>query len=99
MVAVAARFGGSVCAVAGPMQFSDRIRQRYTKLHRVVGRIYITAAFITAPLGFYLQFFQERLGAPRSFSMAAATHGTLWVVTTGIAFTMILSGKVQQHRQ
>ncbi len=90
---------GACALLLVPMQFSDRIRQRYTKLHRVVGRIYITAAFITAPLGFYLQFFQERLGAPRSFSMAAATHGTLWVVTTGIAFAMILSGKVQQHRQ
>jgi uncharacterized membrane protein len=81
------------------MQFSDRLRQRYTKLHRVVGRIYVAGAFIAAPLGIYIQFSQERMGAPRSFSMAAVSHGTLWAVTTAIAFALILKGKTQQHRQ
>jgi uncharacterized membrane protein YozB (DUF420 family) len=31
--------------------------------------------------------------------MAVATHGVLWMMTTGIAFALILKGKVQQHRQ
>jgi uncharacterized membrane protein len=90
---------GACALLLVPMQFSDRLRQRYAKLHRVVGRIYVAGAFIAVPLGIYIQHFQERLGAPRSFSMAAATHGTLWMLTTGIAFAFILKGKVQQHRQ
>lgn len=90
---------GACALLLVPMQFSDRLRRRYTKLHRVVGRFYVAGAFIAAPLGFYIQFFQERLGAPRSFSMAAATHGTLWMLTTGIAFAFVLQGKIHQHRQ
>lgn len=90
---------GACALLLVPMQFSDRLRQRYTRLHRVVGRIYVAGVFIAAPLGIYIQFFQERLGAPRSFSMAAVSHGTLWIVTTGIAFAFVLKGKIQQHRQ
>jgi uncharacterized membrane protein len=81
------------------MQFSDRLRQRFTKLHRVLGRIYVGGVFIAAPLGFYVQYFQERFGAVRSFSLAASVQATLWILTTAIALAFILKGKVQQHRQ
>lgn len=90
---------GACAILLGPMQFSDRLRQRFTKLHRVLGRIYVGAVFIAAPLGFYIEFVQERTGAPRSFSLAALTQATLWIVTTAIALVFILNGKVQQHRQ
>ncbi len=90
---------GACALLLGPMQFSDRLRQRFTKLHRVVGRFYVGAVFIAGPLGFYIQFFQERMGQARSFSIAGAVDATLWMATTGIAFVFILRGKVQQHRQ
>ena len=90
---------GACALLLGPMQFSDRLRQRYAKLHRVVGRIYVVAACILAPLGAYIQYFEERTGATRSFSIAAAVDAILLVATTAIAFALILQGKVQQHRQ
>jgi uncharacterized membrane protein len=90
---------GACTIILGPMQFSDRLRQRYAKLHRVVGRIYIAGVFIAAPLGTYIQYFQERMGEPRSFSVATAVDAGLLMITTGIALAFILQGKVQQHRQ
>jgi len=90
---------GACALLLGPMQFSDRLRQRFAKLHRVVGRFYVAGVFIAGPLGFYIQFFEERMGGPRSFSIAALADATLWMLTTGIAFAFILNGKVQQHRQ
>ena len=90
---------GACALLLGPMQFSDRLRQRYTKFHRVVGRFYVAGVFVAAPLGFYIQYFEERMGGARSFSAAAATDALLWMLTTGIAFAFILKGKVQQHRQ
>jgi uncharacterized membrane protein YozB (DUF420 family) len=68
-------------------------------MHRIVGRIYVAGVFVAGPLGFYIQFFQERMGAPRSFSIAGAVDAALWMITTGIALGFILAGKVQQHRQ
>lgn len=90
---------GACALVLGPMQFSDRLRLRFTKLHRVVGRFYVAGVFIAVPLGFYIQHFEERMGSPRSFSVAAAADAVLWAVTTGIAVAFILKGKVHQHRQ
>ena len=90
---------GACALLLGPMQFSDRLRQRFTKFHRVVGRFYVAGVFVAAPLGFYIQYFEERMGGARSFSVAAATDAILWMLTTGIAFAFILNGKVQQHRQ
>lgn len=90
---------GACALILGPMQFSDRLRQRYARFHRVVGRIYVAGVFIAAPLGTYIQYFEERMGAPRSFSFAAATDAALWMTTTAIALMFILKGKVQQHRQ
>jgi uncharacterized membrane protein len=90
---------GACALLLGPMQFSDRLRRRYTKLHRIVGRLYIAGTFLAAPLGFYVQYFQERTGATRSFSIAAAMQATTWMLTTAVALTFILKGNVQQHRQ
>ena len=90
---------GACALLIGPMQFSERLRKKYTKLHRVLGRVYIGGALIAAPLGFYIQYFEERLGAARSFSVAAAADALLWTITTAIAFIFILRGNVTLHRQ
>jgi len=90
---------GACALLLGPMQFSDRLRQRFRKLHRVVGRIYVAGVFVAAPLGVYIQYFEERMGDPRSFSIAAAVDAALWIMTTAIAMIFILKGKVQEHRQ
>lgn len=89
---------GACALLLGPMQFSDRLRHRYAKLHRVAGRIYVVAALILAPLGAYIQFFQERMHETRSFTIAAVVDATLLMFTTGLAFVFIRQGKIQQHR-
>ena len=89
---------GACALLLGPMQFSNRLRNRFRKLHRAVGRIYVAGVFVAAPLGFYIQYFEERMGNPRSFSVAAAVDATLWMITTGIAMVFILMGKVKEHR-
>ena len=49
-------------------------------LHDVAG------ALIAAPLGAYIQYFEERMGATRSFSIAAAVDAAMLMLTTAIAF-------------
>jgi hypothetical protein len=90
---------GACALLLGPIQFSDRLRQRFSRFHRVVGRIYVGGVFLAAPLGFYIQYSQERTGVPRSFSIAAAVDAALWMLTTGIALLFILRGKVHEHQQ
>lgn len=89
------------CAIfLGPMQFSDRLRQKYLRLHKTVGWIYVVGALIVAPFGAYIQYFEERtLQQPRSFTMAAASDAAVLMLTTAIALFFVLRGNIQQHRQ
>jgi len=90
---------GACAILLGPMQFSERLRKRFTKLHRIMGRLYVGSVIIAAPMGVYIQYIDERLGGSRSFTIETVIQGGLWMLTTGIAFAFILRGKVQQHRQ
>jgi uncharacterized membrane protein len=89
------------CALLlGPMQFSDRLRRRNPALHRWSGRVYVLATFIGAPLGAYIQYFQARtMGGTRSFFIETIFQAGLWMLTTAIAYLLILRGKSAQHRQ
>jgi uncharacterized membrane protein len=90
---------GACALLLGPMQFSERLRCRFRKLHRVLGRVYIAGVFIAAPLGVYIQYFEERMGDTPSFTVAAIVNAILLMGTTAVAMAFILKGDVQQHRQ
>jgi uncharacterized membrane protein len=91
---------GACALILVPMQFSDRLRARFAKLHRVVGRVYIAAVFTLAPLGAYIQYLDEGLaGASRSFTIASSADAVLLMITTGIGFVFALKRLIPQHRQ
>ena len=50
---------GAIVLCFAPLQFSERLRQRFTKAHRVMGRMYVVSALLLAPMGAYIQYFQE----------------------------------------
>src|SRR6476661_458920 len=55
---------GLVAALAlllGPFQFSERLRRNYIMVHKTLGYLYITGCFLGAPVGAYIQWYQERL--------------------------------------
>jgi uncharacterized membrane protein len=45
---------GACALLLGPFQFSNRLRLRFRKFHRVLGRIYVAGVFVAAPLGVYI---------------------------------------------
>jgi uncharacterized membrane protein len=91
-------FGATVLLLA-PFQFSDRLRKRFTRMHRIMGRLYVVGAFGVAPLGAYIQYYQERMGFPRSFSILGATDALMLMTTTAIAFLFAYRRKIALHRQ
>ena len=90
---------GAIVILFAPLQFSDRLRQRFTKSHRVMGRLYVVGAFILAPLGAYIQYYQERMGAPRSFTVLAIVDAVMLVGATALAFLFAVKRKIALHRQ
>jgi hypothetical protein len=90
---------GAIVLLFGPLQFSDRLRQRFTKTHRIMGRLYVLGAFVLAPLGAYIQYYQERTGAPRSFTVLAIVDAAMLMSTTGLALLFAVKRKIAVHRQ
>ena len=83
----------------GPFQFSERLRRKYLTVHKTFGYLYIIGCYVGAPLGLYIQWFEERLGFSRSFTIATVLDMTIWMFATTMALIMIRTGRMQQHRQ
>src|SRR5689334_10990905 len=90
---------GAIVLLLAPFQFSDRVRLRFTRAHRVMGRLYVVGAPVLAPLGAYIQYFQERFGAPRSFTILGIVDALMLVGATTLAFLFAYKRKIELHRQ
>jgi uncharacterized membrane protein len=90
---------GAIVLLFAPLQFSDRLRQRFTKTHRVMGRLYVVGALLCAPLGAYIQYYEERMGMPRSFTILALVDAAMLMGTSALAFFFAYRRKIALHRQ
>ena len=91
----------AACALfLGPFQFSERLRRKYVTVHKTFGYLYIAGCYIGAPLGIYIQRFEEKLGTySHSFTIATVMDAALWIFATTMALIMIRTKRMQQHRQ
>jgi uncharacterized membrane protein len=91
-----------VCGVAafiiGPFQFSSRLRRRYLKLHRVLGRVYVGSVFIAAPFAMVLANHRHQPGGEH-FAVATRIQASAWIITTAAAFLTARNRQIQQHRE
>jgi len=84
----------------GPFQFSERLRRKYVTVHKTFGYLYIAGCYLGAPLGLYIQRFEEKLGNySHSFTIATAMDAGIWIFATTMALIFIRQKKIQQHRQ
>jgi len=83
---------GILALLAGPVQFSSRLRQRYLRFHRALGLMYVISVFIGAYTGIALA--AGRPGLPGTSMQAAA-----WILCTGAAYITARNRQIIQHRQ
>jgi uncharacterized membrane protein len=88
--------GGMVALLIGPFQFSQRLRQRYTKVHRVMGRTYLIAIGCASSAALYLAV-TTILGW--AWGVALASLAIAWITTSGMAFYAILRRQIPIHRE
>ncbi len=86
-------FGG-ISLLIGWIQFIKPIREKYPKLHKIIGKLYITSIFIAAPVAFYISFFVKG-GLPTEIGF---TFGSLiWLTATYLGYSAIRKGNVSAH--
>jgi hypothetical protein len=86
--------GGLIALVAGPFQFSSRLRQRHLQIHRMIGRAYLGGIAIAVPFSVYLSLTHTTV----AFRFFLLTLAAVWLFTTAVAFAAVLNRKVQIHR-
>ena len=86
---------GTLALFLGVLQFSDKLRARYLKWHRMAGRVYVGCVFVLGPLGYYIQ---RTLGQP-NWTIATIVDASLFMSTTAMGLWMVKSGNIQAHRQ
>jgi uncharacterized membrane protein len=87
-------FPATLAILLGFSQFSQRLRSRYPRVHRIAGRIYVAATIIAAPAAM-------ALGIQSSCVLCRpplVVLGALWLVTTSIAFAAIRLRDIGVHR-
>jgi len=88
-------FFAGLALVMGAFQFSNRLRSRYLRVHRVMGYLYVVSVMIGAPMAIPLA---ARVDTP-SLVAASVVQAFGWMFCTGVALYCIRSGNVQQHRR
>ena len=86
---------GAVALLLAPFQFSARLRRRKPRLHRIMGRLYVAGAAVSAPLAIPVAII---LGPP-SLVMAATIQSVGWLLTTAIAIYCVRAGDIRQHQE
>lgn len=88
--------GGITALTTGATQFSSRIRRTHTAVHRFLGKVYITAVCISAPVAVWIG---TGPAEPVTMHVEQVFQGSLWCGSALIAWACILNGQTALHRQ
>jgi uncharacterized membrane protein len=87
---------GSVALISGPLQFNRLLRNKHRNLHRVIGRLYVWAIWISSAGGLYSAlFFDVTIAAKIAFG----TLAVLWFSTTTVAYLRVRQRKIREHQE
>lgn len=89
--------GGMLALIIGPFQFVKRLRNKFLKIHRTIGKVYLGAIlFMAAPSGLFMAFYAEggNWGIIGFTLMALA-----WLFTTYMAYETIRKKNVEAHKR
>lgn len=90
-------FGGMLAIVLGPLQFISFIRQRFARVHKVIGKVYISSVlFIGAPTGLYMAIYAN---GGLYASIGFVLMSVLWFYTTWMGIQTIRKKQINSHIQ
>jgi len=87
-------FGGTALLI-GWIQFSEKLRKAYLKLHRNLGKLYVSSVLLSSIGGIYMGFFAT---GGIAASIGFISLGVLWFYVTAAAFITIKKKKVKEHQ-
>jgi len=87
--------GSATALILGPFQISQTIRRNYTRLHRIMGRVYVGAVLFSSPIALYIGVTYEKpLVSYEQYFQAGG-----WFLSTLLAFLAAYNRNIPLHRQ
>ncbi len=90
--------GGITALLIGPFQFWSRMRNKWLRLHRTLGKIYLMAIVVAALASTWMAW-TSALKIHITWSLSLQILALAWLSTAGMAYYCIRRGKVQQHKE
>jgi uncharacterized membrane protein len=87
--------GGATALVAGAFQMSSRIRRDHTAFHRALGKVYLGAVTISAPVALYMG---TSTLEPVTIRFEQIFQAGFWFLSAWIAYACIRSGQMALHK-
>jgi uncharacterized membrane protein len=87
---------GGIALLTGWTQFSQRLRSRYMRWHRLAGKVYVVAVLLSSTAGLFIAMFASGgLVSVMGFGMLAL----LWLFTDVVAYMRIRRLDIVQHEK
>lgn len=84
-----------IATIIGPFQFIPKIRNKYLKIHRQLGRVYIISTVLSGISGMYLAIISD-VNLP--YAVGLFMLGVTCVTSSTLAFVSIKNKKVDLHK-
>ena len=86
---------GVTALTAGALQMSSRIRRPHIAFHRALGKVYISAVCVSAPVAVYMG---TSTLEPVSIRVEQIFQGGFWLLSALVAWACIRSGQMALHK-
>ncbi|MBO9204408.1 MULTISPECIES: DUF2306 domain-containing protein [Niastella] len=90
--------GGGGALVLGPLQFWDRFRTRFIKLHRWIGVGYLLAILVSSSCALVLSF-TTAYKVNWAYAFSLQVWVSVWIISTIIAYRAALQKKFILHKE
>ncbi|WP_242092839.1 DUF2306 domain-containing protein [Aestuariivivens sediminicola] len=89
--------GGILAIIIGPFQFWKSFRNKFLRIHKLLGRIYLIAILIGTLSAIHLAW-TSALKIHWTWAMSLQGLAFAWMVTAGMAYISVRRKRIQQHR-
>jgi uncharacterized membrane protein len=87
---------GGLALLIGWLQFSEKLRAKNLKLHRLVGKVYVVSVLFSGFASLYIAYFAT--GGIISI-LGFMGLGVVWLYTTTLGYMSIKDGHIKKHQK
>ncbi len=89
---------GIIATIIGPFQFISKIRNKYLKVHRQLGRVYIFSTILSGISGISGMYLAVTSDVNLPYAVGLFVLGFAWSVSAIMAFVSIKNKKIELHK-